>query len=704
MATLQKIRNRAGIAIAIFIGMALAAFILGDLFKSSSSIMRGQKMELAEIDGKTVNYPEYQAKVDELTEIYKMNSGKTSLDQKTNEQIKEQTWQSMVRNLTMKDIYENLGIAVTPAEVFDLVQGKNPHAIIQSIFRDPNTGTLNRGALIQFLKYQQANVGGKEHNYWMFIENQIIEERSFTKYNNLLAKGIYATSEEAKNDLKGRNHKASIQVAAKMFATVSDSTVKVSESELKAYYDKNKEKVNQENNRPIEYISVPVIASKADEDKLIKWSNDIKAEFSTVTDPAAFVNINSDVPFDATFFKKGELSPEIGNFAFSGKIGDIYGPYKDNKSWKLVKIQRFEDLPDSVQARHILIKVNSAQELTKATATIDSIKNLIAVKGQKFEDIARAKSQDNGSAVAGGSLGWVRRGAMVKPFDEAIFFGKLNDLQVVKTQFGMHLVQVTGRGKTVPNVQLATIDRLIEPSSQTYQTTYSNASKFASTNQDIKKFNEAIVAQGLNKKTANVRENDKEIAGLENSRLLIRAAYKAKTGTVISSTEGEGKPIFELGNQFVIAVLTAEQEKGIASLNSVKTRVEGEVRKEKKAQQLIEKMSGKSDLNQLVSGMGATLNDAKDISFDTYSIPGIGFEPAIAGAATALEANQVSKPVAGNNGVYVVKVLSVTPGVDQDVAADKQKLSASVSYRANMYAFEALRENAKIVDKRSKFY
>ena len=326
------------------------------------------------------------------------------------------------------------------------------------------------------------------------------------------------------------------------------------------------------------------------------------------------------------------------------------------------------------------------------------------MKGQKFEDIARAKSQDNGSAVAGGSLGWVRRGAMVKPFDEAIFFGKLNDLQVVKTQFGMHLVQVTGRGKTVPNVQLATIDRLIEPSSQTYQTTYSNASKFASTNQDIKKFNEAIVAQGLNKKTANVRENDKEIAGLENSRLLIRAAYKAKTGTVISSTEGEGKPIFELGNQFVIAVLTAEQEKGIASLNSVKTRVEGEVRKEKKAQQLIEKMSGKSDLNQLVSGMGATLNDAKDISFDTYSIPGIGFEPAIAGAATALEANQVSKPVAGNNGVYVVKVLSVTPGVDQDVAADKQKLSASVSYRANMYAFEALRENAKIVDKRSKFY
>ena len=293
---------------------------------------------------------------------------------------------------------------------------------------------------------------------------------------------------------------------------------------------------------------------------------------------------------------------------------------------------------------------------------------------------------------------------MVKPFEEAAFFGKLNDLQVIKTQYGMHLVQVTGRGKTASNVQLATIDRIIEPSSQTYQVTYSNASKFASTNQDIKKFNDAIVAQGLNKKSANIRENDKEIAGLENSRTLIRAAYKAKTGTVISSTEGEGKPIFELGNQFVIAVLTGEQEKGIATLNSVKARVELEVRKEKKTQQLIEKMSGKTDLNQLVSADGATLNDAKDISFDTYSIPGIGFEPAIAGAATALESNQVSKPVAGTNGVYVVKAVSVTPGSDQDVAAEKQRLSASISYRANMYAFEALRENAKIVDKRAKFY
>jgi len=701
MATLQTIRNRAGIAIAIFIGLALAAFILGDLFKSTDSITRGNQMELAEINGESVSYPEFQSRVDELSEIYKMNSGKTSLDQETTEQIKEQTWQSVVRNLTMQDIYEELGIGVSDDELFELVQGKNPHAIIQSIFRDPKTETVNRGALIQFLKYQQSNITGKERSYWLFIEKQIVEERTFTKYNNLLAKGIYVTSEEAKSDLKGRNHQASIQFVAKSFASVSDSTIKVSEEELKARYEKNKEKYQQEENRSIEYVTFPVVASKADEDKLIKWTNDIKDEFTPVVDPAAFVNINSDVPFDPSFYKKDDLSPELGEFAFSGKVGDIYGPYKDNNSWKLAKIQQFQELPDSVEARHILIKVTTQEELPLATAKIDSIKNLI-IKGQKFEDLARTLSEDPGSANTGGSLGWMRRGMMVKPFEDAAFFGKQNDLQVVNTQFGVHLLQVTSRGKTVPNVQMAIINRLIEPSSQTYQATYTAASKFASENQDAKKFNEAIVAQGLNKRFANIRENDKEIAGLENSRLLIRAAYKAETGALVQSSEGT--PIFELGDQFIVAVLATEQVKGIASFNSVKAGIELEIKKEKKAQQLIDKMSGKTDLYQLASELNVTVGEAQNINFESSSIPGVGYEPAIAGAATALEANQVSKPVVGTSGVYVVKVTSVNPGTDQELASAKQRLAASVNYRANTLAFEALRENAKIVDKRAKFY
>lgn len=701
MATLEKIRNRAGIGITIFIGLALAAFVLGDAVKSGSSIMRGNQQEVAKIAGKSVDFKEFQKKIDDLTDIYKMNSGSTSIDQKTTEQIREQTWMSMVRNLTMKDIYEKLGIDVTSNELFDLVQGENPHAIIQSLFRDQKTGTINRAALIQFLKYQQSNASGPEHNYWLFVENQIVEERSFTKYNNLLTKGIFTTTDEAKFSLEGKNKKVNIEYVGKLFSAVSDSSVKVSTDEAKKYYDAHKDRFKQESSREIEYVLFPVVASKSDEDKVVKWITDIKTEFAGVEDPTAYVNINSDKQFDPSFFKQSELSPSLADFAFNGKAGDIYGPYKEGQSWKLCKIQKFEDLPDSVNARHILIRVTSQAELARAKNTADSLKRVLTLGGD-FTALARKYSNDEGSAAKGGELGWFKRGMMVKPFDDAAFFGKVNDYQVVNSQFGVHIIQVTKRGNTAKNVQLATIVRNIEPSSQTYQQTYSSASKFAAENRDLKAFRETVTKQGLDKRLANLFEADKDVAGLENSRVLVRAAYKSEVGKPVISTEGT--PIFELGSQFVVAMLSSIQEKGISNFNTAKPAIELTLRKEKKAQQLIEKMAGKTDLSSLASLLGTTVGQAQDINFESYSIPGLGAEPVIAGVSSVLETGAVSKPVEGLNGVYVVKATAVNKGTNSDIAAEKFQSKMALGYRVSVQAFEALKENAEVVDKRAKFF
>ena len=701
MATLEKIRNRAGIGITIVIGLALAAFVLGDAVKSGSSIMRGSQQEIAKIAGKSVDYKEFQKKVDDLSDIYKLNSGSTSLDQKTLEQIREQTWMGLVRNITMKDIYENLGIAVTGNELFDLVQGENPHAIIQSLFRDQKTGTVNRAALIQFLKFQQNNTSGPEHNYWLFVENQIVEERSFTKYNNLVSKGIYTTTDEAKFTLEGKNKKVNIEYVGKPYSSVSDSTIKIALSDVEKYYEAHKEKYKQEANRDIEYVLFPVVASKSDEDKVIKWINDIKTEFATIEDPAAYVNVNSDKQFDPSFFKKSELTPTLAEFAFGGKAGDIYGPYKEGASWKLCKIQKFEELPDSVNARHILIRVATQADAAKAKSTADSLKRVLTLGGD-FAALARKYSTDEGSAIKGGELGWFKRGMMVKPFDDAAFFGKVNEYQIVTTQFGVHLIQVTKRGNTALNVQLATIVRNIEPSSQTYQQTYSTASKFAAENRDLKAFQASVTSQGLNKRVATLYEADKEVAGLENSRMLIRAAFKAENGQPIISSEGT--PIFELGTQFVVAMLNSSQEKGYSSLSVNKPTIEITLRKEKKAEQLKEKMAGKADLPSLASSLGTTVGQAQDVNFDSYSIPGLGIEPAIAGAVMTLEPGAVSKPIAGLSGVYVVKATAVNKGTSNDIASEKLQNKMALSYRVTVQAFEALRENAEVVDKRGKFY
>lgn len=320
-----------------------------------------------------------------------------------------------------------------------------------------------------------------------------------------------------------------------------------------------------------------------------------------------------DCMIDPSFYKKSELAPTIADFAFSGKPGDIYGPYKEGQSWKLCKIQKFEDLPDSVDARHILIRVATQADVAKAQSKVDSLKRVLTLGGN-FAELARKYSNDEGSAVKGGELGWFKRGQMVKPFEDAAFFGKINDYQIVNSQFGIHLIQVTKRGNTVQNVQLATIVRNIEPSSQTYQQTYASASKFAAENGDLKKFRATVTSQGLDKRMASLLEADKDVAGLENSRLLVRAAFKAEVGKPVISSENT--PIFELGNQFVVAVLTGIQDKGYSSFSTVRPTIELTLRKDKKAEQLKEKMSGKTDLNALASSLGTTVGQAQDINFD----------------------------------------------------------------------------------------
>ncbi|MCK9640066.1 MAG: peptidylprolyl isomerase, partial [Prolixibacteraceae bacterium] len=247
-----------------------------------------------------------------------------------------------------------------------------------------------------------------------------------------------------------------------------------------------------------------------------------------------------------------------------------------------------------------------------------------------------------------------------------------------------------------------TIVRNIEPSSQTYQQTYSQASKFASENRDLKAFRAAVTAQGLNKRMASLYEADKEVAGLENSRLLVRATFKAEVGQPVLSSEGT--PIFELGSQFVVAHLSGIQEKGYSSLSSNKPSIELAIRKDKKAEQLKAKMAGKTDLAALATSIGSTVGQAQDINFDSYSIPGLGIEPAVAGVASVLEPGGVSKPVSGANGVYVVKATAVNKGMGTDLAAEKYQSKMALGYRITVQAFDALRENAGVVDKRAKFY
>ena len=704
MATLQKIRNRGGLMVAIVIGLALGAFILGDMLNSGSKLMKPSQMKIAEINGESIQYPEFQKKIEELSEIYKMNSQKNQIDENTGEQIREQVWQQYLQDNIIGKASEELGVTVTSQELFDLIQGNNPHPIIQQLFANPQTGTVDKAAIIKYLKTLDSQ-SPERKAYWLFVEKQIKQDRQSTKYNDLISKGLYVTTQEAKQSLQDKNKNTNIQFVALNYSTIADATVNVSDSELKAYYNTHKDEYKEEKTRTFDYVAFEVTPSAADVVATQKWINDSKNDLVATTDNAQYINANSDVSFNPSFNKKEELSAELANWAFSAQVGSIYGPYLENNEYKLAKIDQFKMLPDSVQASHILIDPNKVGSVEKAKALADSLKRKIDLGGS-FAEMAAKYSDDPGSKIKGGELGWFKRKQMVPEFEDAAFSGEINKLYVVETRYGYHIIKPTKKGKETNQVRLAILCKKIEPSTQTYQNVYTEAGKFASENQTADAFNKAVVTSKLTKKTAVLKESDTNVLGLEQSRQLVRAAFTVEKGQMLVNNEGSS--IFEFGNKFVIGIISGATEEGPSSFEDAKPRVELAVRQDKKAQMLVEKMknaaSGQSNMEGIASKLSTDIKLASAVNFTSYSIPAVGFEPALVGAVCTLSEGKISEPIIGKNGVYIAKVMSVSTSNNNDLKGEKSRLAQTLSSRASSSAFESLKKMTEIVDKRSKFY
>jgi len=696
MATLQKIRNNAGLLVSIVIGLALLAFILGDLFRSSNSISAKSRSEVAEIAGKAVSIQEYQAKVDENIENYKSNSGQTSLEQSMIENIREQTWKQMVHEYVMSDAYEELGIAISGEELFDMVQGNNIDPQVQQIpiFHNQQTGQFDRALVIQFLKNMELDPSGKAKSSWAAFEKALIEQKMDQKYNTLIENGLYVTNIQAKKDAEAKNTKVDFDYIALAYNTVSDSAISVTQDELLAYYKENIDKYQQKESRTVNYVTFPVIPSQEDDKQTKEWVEKIKGEFAEIENDKQYVNLNSDVPFVDKYYTKDELPASISNL-FEAEPGTVYGPYKEDNAYKLTKVVEFRNIPDSVKARHILIK---PQQGVDAKALADSLLDVIN-KGGNFAELAK-KYSDDGSASKGGDLGWFSEGQMVKPFNDSCFLGKKGDKFIVYSQFGAHVVEILNQSKTTRKVKIATIVRIIEPGTKTYQAVYAKASKFGGTNRTFTAFRDAADKDGYTIRTASIKRDDKKIANLENPRQIIRWAYEAEEGTV--------SDIFELGDVFVVAALKSVQEEGDAPFANVSIDVEREVRKDKKAEYLTKQISEAKQNANTIQAVADKLNtpvkEAKGVTFAAYAIPGMGYEPNVQAYAVELPADKISLPIKGNRGVYSIVVKNIQKNENVNLANDKNALLRSYRSRVGYQLYDAIKEASDIVDNRSRFY
>ncbi len=699
MAVIGKIRSKAGLLVGI-VAFSLIAFILGDLLTSNSSFLRGDTTNVAVIDGNKIDVRDFEAMVNRNIENYKLSQNKESVDQATTDQLRDQAWGQLLNEQIVNKQIAKTGLTVSSDEVFDMVQGKNPHPQIKQAFTDPKTKEYNPANVIQFLKNMDNDATGKTRAQWINFENAIKEERLSQKYYDLIKQGLYVTKEEAKRDYENKGKTLQIRYVTLPYSSIVDSTLTLTDDDLRTAYNLNIEKYKQkEETRKVDYVVFDVLPSNDDRNAAQADINKNMEAFAQSTNDSLFVAQYGDNPFDATYHKKGTLSPMIDSLMFSQNIGYMVGPYMENNAYNLAKLSSVKLMPDSVKASHILFKVDQGADSTGPKAKTDSIFKLIQA-GAKLETFA-SLSEDPGSGSKGGDLGWFQPGAMVPEFNNFCFDGKKGDLGIVKTQFGYHIIYITDQGSKSKQVQVAVLTRKVEASSKTFNGVFTKANEFAGKNNTGDLFDKAVKEEGLNMRNIEkLTEAEKNVPGLENARELVRWAFKAKKNEV-------SKP-FELGDKFVVARVANIKEKGTLPLEDVKDLVEVDARKEKKAQMLIEKINATaalSSLDGLASKLSQQVQTVETVTFSSPYLPNLGMESTLVGTVFALKKGEISKPIKGEAGVYVAQVTDIKePAPATSFDENKKQLATQLQSRSQYESFNALKEKANVIDNRGKFY
>ena len=697
MATLQKIRDK-GALVGVVIGLSLLAFILGDFLGNGTG---GSDPIAGEIKGYEVSLKEYQAKVDEFVENTKRNSGEATVDSKTMDGIYDQAWEALVRSYTMDEEYSVLGLAVSPEELEDMIKGKyiDPQVSQIPIFQNPDTKQFDKTRVIQFLKNLDQDPSGVARSSWLAFERALVEGKVAGKYNILIQKGFYADKLEVADRMKGDNESVNIQFISKKFMEVKDEEVSYNDADLKKYYEENIYRFEQNESRNITYITFDIKPSKEDAINTKKWLADSEKDFADEKDAARYINLNSDQPFEDNYYAAGELPARLDTFMFNAEIGAITAIYEENNAFKIAKLIETKLLPDSAEARHILLQVSEEMDVKTVLALSDSIQDLLK-NGADFSVLARAYSTDKGSAIKGGDLGWFQKGQMVAPFQKAVFEANVGDVVLAESQFGLHIIEVQKLGAKNKKVQVGYLTANIEASEQTDGQVYTAASKFAGENRTKEQFDKSVEELKLVPRVANnIKKTDRNIAGLESPRTLIRWTYNNELNTI-------SEEVFKFGEKYVVAMITEVRVKGTTPFELAKTEIENYVLNQKKSKLIIEEFNkAKSDdINTMAQNLGLQINKAEKLKFNSASIPGAGAELKVIAEAISGEANKVISPIEGTSGIFAIVASEKVIVENGTIETQKQRIETEFANRVNYQAINAIKENANINDNRLNYY
>ena len=714
MSIIQTIRERAAWLVFGLIALSLVGFLLMDAFVGKSKLFGNRSTTVGAIDGQKIEYNDFQKMVTEQEERYKAQGYPVNEGMQQN--IRDGVWKQMIEDAILSEDYSALGLDVSDKEVNDMLVGANAIPDIKQAFTDPKTGIFNSQAaadqINQLRNIYKTGAKKADKNYdnaRRFFEEsvpQIIRMRLREKFTSMLASSSYVPKWMIEKMNADNSQLAAISYVNTPYFSIPDSAVKVSDEEIDAYISEHKGQYKQENTRSIAYVTFDASPSGGDSARLRQQLTDLAKEFATAASPETFfARVGSDQAYADHYYPKSMIQVPNKDSIFALSKGAVFGPYLDGGSYTVAKLIDVKTLPDSVRARHILVQTadRNGQPITDdstAKKKIDSIKTLID-KGANFDSVAAKLSNDEGTKDKGGDLGYFTSDKMVKEFSDFCFNGKKGERKIVKSQFGYHYIEITDQKSFEPAYKVAYLSRKIETSTETDQAASGLASAFASESRDAKAFDDGVAKYHVQKLLApDITPSEFSVPGLGVSRQLVRWVYDADLGNV-------SEP-FPVGDKYVVALLTEINKEGTMTAHKARYLVEPILRNRKKAEQITKKLGTPATLEAAAASGGVQILQADSVRFSSAFIPNAGQEPKVIGSAfnKDLSGKPVSGLIAGNSGVFVIKVrnVSAVSNPNSDLQQQRFMQEQQLRSRVNYGLVEALRKIATVKDDRGKFF
>lgn len=663
MATLQNIRSK-GPLLVIAVGLALFAFIAGDAWRV---LQPHQSQDVGEVNGDVLSAQDYQSMVDEYAEVVKFTSGTSALSDDQLNQLRDEVWRTYVNNQLIEAEAEKLGLTVSKEEIKSIINEGTHPLLAQTPFRNPQTGAFDKDMLMKFLAdYAKMNQGQMPAQYadyynslykvWSFIEKTLVQTRLQEKYSNLIAKSLLSNPVEAQMTFDGRIDQKDMLLAAVPYSSIVDSTITVTDAELKAAYDEKKEQYRQYvETRNIKYIDVQVTASDEDKAELRKEMDEYTAQLAGATsDYSTLVrSTGSEQPYVDLYYTTRALPSDVVARLDSVAMGDVYGPYYnalDNTMNSFKKLAK-ASMPDSIQYRQIQV-VAETPEKTKILA--DSIYNAIK-GGADFAEVAKKYGQTGesiwitsanyeGAQVDGDNLKYIT----------AVTTGETNDLQNLSLAQGNVILQVTGKKAYKDKYKVAVVKRAVEFSKDTYSKAYNDFSQFIAANNTLDKLvaNAEDAGYRLLDRT-DLYSAEHSIGGVRGTKEALRWVFSAKPGEVSGLYEcGESDHMMVVG-------LVSVAPEGYRSLAAVQNDLRMQLVRDKKAEKIMADMkaANASTFDQYKGLANAVTDSVKHVTFDAPAFVSVlrSSEPLVSAYASVGAMNQLSAPIKGNAGVFVLQ-------------------------------------------------